>query len=320
MRRLKTAILVIGVCASLMLTQAQAAAPKVGTQAPGFYRLMLGDFEVTVLSDGSTIKSSAKEMLHDVDAKDIQSLLDGAFQQDAIAWSFNAFLVNTGRELVLIDTGAGSGMGPAAGNLITNMRASGYQPEQVDEVLLTHFHPDHSGGLIVDGKRLFVNARIRANKLESDYWLSQENMDRAPAPMQPYFKGAAAALAPYIEHNQYKPFTVETGEIAPGITMLAASGHTPGHTAYVVESKAVKLILWGDTVHMGAVQFHRPRATFASDVDPPAAVQSRVRLFEEAAHTGVLIGGSHLPFPGLGHVRKTSDAYEWVPLPYSIAP
>jgi glyoxylase-like metal-dependent hydrolase (beta-lactamase superfamily II) len=282
--------------------------------------MMLGDFEVTVVSDGSTYRSSAKEMLHGIDAKDTGELLARAFEQDSIPWTFNCFLINTGKQLVLIDTGIGSGMGAAAGNLVRNMRAAGYQPEQVDEVLLTHFHPDHSGGLVVDGNRTFPNATIRANKLEAEFWLSKSNLDKAPAAMQPYFQGALAALKPYTENGQFKPFLAATTEVVPGITARAAAGHTPGHTAFVVQSKGTKLILWGDTIHIGVVQFQRPRATFASDIDPPAAVQSRLRLLDDAAQSGALIGGSHLPFPGLGHVRRSGEAYEWVPLPYSIAP
>jgi glyoxylase-like metal-dependent hydrolase (beta-lactamase superfamily II) len=186
--------------------------------------MMLGDFEVTVVSDGSTYRSSAKEMLHGIDAKDTGELLARAFEQDSIPWTFNCFLINTGKQLVLIDTGIGSGMGAAAGNLVRNMRAAGYQPEQVDEVLLTHFHPDHSGGLVVDGNRTFPNATIRANKLEAEFWLSKSNLDKAPAAMQPYFQGALAALKPYTENGQFKPFLAATTEVVPGITARAAAG------------------------------------------------------------------------------------------------
>jgi glyoxylase-like metal-dependent hydrolase (beta-lactamase superfamily II) len=294
---------------------AQASAPQQKTQAPGYYRVMLGDFEVTALNDG-TAKMETGKILKDIKPDQLQKGLARAFLKDPYDWSFNAFLVNTGPKLVLIDTGAGTGMGATNGKLIANLKASGYKPEQVDEIYITHMHGDHIGGLTADGKRIFPNAVVRAAQAEGDYWLSKAKMDAAPADKKDSFKNAMAMLDPYVTAGKYKPFSGDV-ELVPGIHSMAAAGHTPGHTVYVVESKGEKLMLWGDLMHVAAVQFPDPSVSIGFDYDSAAAKASRAKVFADAAASGAMVGGAHLPFPALGHLRKSGDGYEFVPVNYS---
>ncbi|HKX42510.1 MAG TPA: MBL fold metallo-hydrolase [Burkholderiaceae bacterium] len=297
----------------LLCPPALAAAPMVKTQAPGFYRLMLGDFEVTVLSDGSN-KLPALKLLHG-DASEISAALRRSFLGEEVETSHNGFLINTGSKLVLIDPGAGAMLGPSTGALIGNLRSAGYRPEQVDEILITHLHTDHVGGLVANGRMVFPNAVLRIDKHDTDYWLSEARMRAAPEDARRFFQAAMAAVKPYSEAGRLKVFDGRT-ELLAGVRAEPAYGHTPGHTAYAIESKGERLLVWGDVVHVAAVQFADPSVTIGYDVDAPAAVRERLRILAEAAAGGYLVAGAHLPFPGIGHVLASGErAYAFVPLP-----
>jgi glyoxylase-like metal-dependent hydrolase (beta-lactamase superfamily II) len=291
-----------------------AAAPMVKTQAPGFYRMMLGDFEVTVINDGTT-SLDVDKLLAEPPAK-TEAALKKSFEASPVETSSNAFLINTGTKLVLIDTGAGTLLGPTLGKLLVNLRAAGYKPEQIDDVFVTHLHPDHVGGLMVDGKLAFPNATLHADKRDSDYWLSQANLDTAPADAKGYFQGAMASVNPYIAAGKYRPFDTD-GERMPGVRSIATYGHTAGHTSYLVESKGQKLMVIGDLIHVAAVQFRDPGVTIAFDSDAAAAAATRKKVFGELASNGVLLGAEHLQFPALGHLRAVGDSWQWVPVNYS---
>ncbi len=299
----------------LTLSAAHAAAPQVGTQAPGYYRTKVGSFEVTALSDG-TIGLPVDKLLTNTKPAHVTEVLKKSFVAPPVETSVNGFLVNTGTKLVLIDAGTGGLFGPTAGVLVANLKAAGYQPEQVDEIYITHLHPDHVGGLVADGKVVFPNAVVRADRHDADYWLSAANLEKAPAEAKGFFQGAMASLNPYVAAGKFMPFDGDT-ELVPGIRAMAAPGHTPGHSVYAVESQGAKLLLWGDVVHVASVQFAEPAVTISFDADSKAASKQRARLFAEAAQQGVLVGGAHLAFPGLGHVRADGKAYVWVPLNYS---
>ena len=171
-----------------------AEVPMVKTQAPGFYRLMLGDFEITALSDGTNTLSALR--LLQGDSARIAEVLGRRFLTDPVETSHNGYLINTGGKLVLIDPGAGTMLGPTTGDLINNLRAAGYRPEQVDEIYITHLHTDHVGGLITGGQRAFPNAIVRINKRDADYWLSEANMRAAPEASRRFFQAAMAAVNP----------------------------------------------------------------------------------------------------------------------------
>jgi len=301
-------------CAFVVVAPAVAAAPMLKTQAPGYFRLMLGDFEVTAVSDG-TVQLPVDELLQQPAAK-----TKAALAKDHLAvpteTSVNAFLVNTGSKLVLVDTGAGNLFGPTLGKLLDNIRAAGYTPEQVDDIVITHLHPDHIGGALAQGTMAFPKATIHVDKRDADFWLSKARMDAAPSESKAYYQGAKASLDPYMAAGKYKTFETD-GEIVPGVRSVATHGHTEGHTAYVVESKGQKLVLIGDLIHVGAVQFEHPEVTIKFDTDQRRAAKARAEVFAEAAKEGAWVGASHLPFPGLGHLQAVGKGYRWIPANYS---
>ena len=295
---------------------ALAGAPMAKTQAPAYYRLMLGDFEVTALSDG-TVKLPVKDLLTNTTPAKVGAALKRSFLPDMVETSVNAYLINTGSKLVLVDTGAAGLFGPTLGNLLSNMQAAGYKPEQVDEIYITHMHPDHVGGLMAGGAIAFPNAVLRVDKADTDFWLSETNMNAAPQDAKGFFQGAMASLKPYVAAGKLKTFEGNT-ELVPGIRALASHGHTAGHSVYVVESKGEKLVLWGDLMHVAAVQFDNPAVTIKFDSESKAAAKERIKAYADAAKNGYLVGASHIAFPGLGRVRAAGGkSYTWVPLNYS---
>lgn len=300
--------------APALATPAAAVPPQMRTQAPGFYRMMLGTFEITVLSDGTAARPVDKIMSK---PDEIREILARNHQALPIELSINAFLINTGSMLLLVDTGAGELFGPqSGGRLVANLRAAGYSPEQVDAVLLTHIHADHSGGLSIGGKRVFPNAIICVDRRDPDFWLDPVAEQAVPPAKRTTFEQSHATIDPYVAAGKLRPFDGAT-MLFPGIRSVPAYGHTPGHTAYLVESEGRRLLLWGDTIHLAEVQFADPEVTIDYDVDCNAAVASRKALLAQAAEQGFLVGGAHLSFPGLGHVYSEGKAYAWVPEPYS---
>ena len=308
------ALACLGVCL-FAAESASAAAPFSSVQAPGFYRTMVGNIEVTVLSDG-TVQLPVADILTNAAPGEVDKALSRNYLKSPLETSFNSFLINTGSKLVLVDTGAGHFFGPTLGNLAANLKAAGYQPEQVDEVYITHMHADHIGGLIADGKAAFPNAVVRADKHEADYFLSKANLDKAPADQKSGFQNPQEALAPYIAAGRFKPITAD-GELVPGVSSRAAYGHTPGHTVYVVQSNGQKLLLIGDLMHVAAVQFPDPAVTIKFDSDSKSAAVQRAKIYAEAAKDGSLVGGAHLSFPALGRLRANGKGYDWVPINYS---
>lgn len=294
---------------------AHAEAPVVGTQVPGYYRVALGDMEVTALFDGYV--DLGANLLLGANKAEVQRLLASKFiAGDKVQTAVNAYLINSGGKLILVDAGAAKAFGPTLGFIGDQLRAAGYKPEQVDVVLLTHLHADHVAGVLdANGKPLFPNAEIYANQTEADFWLSEDNAAKAPKDFKPFFELARKSVAPYQAAGKFKTFTGEA-EFG-GIKAVASNGHTPGHTSYLVESKGQRLLILGDAVHSHAVQFARPEVAIEFDSDKKAAIAARKMLFAWAAKDKLLVSGMHLPFPGLGHVRADGKGYAWVPVEYS---
>jgi glyoxylase-like metal-dependent hydrolase (beta-lactamase superfamily II) len=293
-----------------------AEAPPQKTQVAGWYRHNVGAFEVTALHDG-VIEIDSKQ-LRNADPKQVQVLLARMFRADPTPTAVNGYLVNMNGKLVLVDTGAAKAFGPALGQVADNLRAAGYQPEQVDAVLITHLHGDHVAGILgADGARLFPNATLHFHARDAAFWLSKEVMARAPQEAQGFFKVAQDAVAPYQAAGKVKTFEGDGAEILPGVKAVATHGHTPGHTSFLLESNGQKLFVLGDLVHNAAVQFPNPKVAIEFDIDTKAAVATRQKVFARLAKDKLLVAGAHLPFPGLGRVRADGKgAYAWVPIDF----
>ncbi|CBJ42477.1 beta-lactamase [Ralstonia solanacearum] len=297
-------------------TPASSPIAQPRAQVPGYYRMALGDEVVTALYDGY-IDLPAKTLLG-LSTQSIHGLLARMFvsSTSGMQTAVNGYLIDTGSQRILVDTGSGTCFGPTMGGLAGNLRAAGYQPEQIDVVLLTHLHPDHACGLLTpQGQPAYPNAQVYVAAPEAGFWLSEVVAASKPKDMQPFFKMARDAVAPYAAAGRLKPFR-PGDEVLPGVRSVIADGHTPGHSGYLFASKGRSLLVWGDVVHSHAVQFPHPEVALEFDVDPKQAVATRRKLFAEAARDKLWVGGAHLPFPGLGHVRKDGKAYAWVPIEY----
>jgi glyoxylase-like metal-dependent hydrolase (beta-lactamase superfamily II) len=290
------------------------AAEPAWLQAPGFYRIRLGDCRVIALSDGTAPRDMPAILSKPAAAR---AAYAAAHQDLPVELSVNAFLIDTGTRKILVDAGAGRLLGPTTGYLVANLRAAGHGPEDIDDILLTHIHADHSGGLSVDGQPVFPNALVHVDRRDPAFWLDRAVEARNPD-KRTTFEQSHLTVDPYVEAGMLRPFDGATA-LFPGITSLPEYGHTPGMSGYMVESRGRRLLIWGDIIHSAEVQFQDPSVTVGYDVDAGAASESRRRILAQAAREGFLVGGGHLSFPGLGHVMRAGDGYAWVPLPYSAS-
>jgi glyoxylase-like metal-dependent hydrolase (beta-lactamase superfamily II) len=282
---------------------------------PSSYHMILGNIEIIALSDGS-IPQELTKLLTNTTPGEVERLTKLNFQTPVVEVSVNAYLIKTGGKLILIDAGTAELYGPSLGHLPANLIKAGYKPEQIDAVLITHIHTDHTGGLMDGNKMVFPNATVYVSKKEADYWLSDENYGKASSQMKPYFDQARLKMTPYVKAGKVKTFDYGE-ELFPGILPVASAGHTPGHSFYQVSSKGEKIIFWGDIMHSAAVQFSNPDVTIMFDVDPKAAAETRKKAYEDAAKGRYWIAGDHLSFPGIGHIRKTENGYSWFPINYT---
>ncbi len=291
------------------------AAPQHHDQVPGFYRIKVGDLEVTALFDGPGV--------FDVNWINGEKTRDGVLKAKhddphLMDVSDTGYLVNTGKQLILVDTGSGIWFGGGKfGHLVANLRSAGYTPEQVDVVLVTHLHSDHIGGLTTqDGKIVFPNADVYVAKADSDFWLSPEITAKAPNDAQPFFQSAQAIAGPYIKAGKWHTFS-DSDQIVDGMQIVPLRGHTPGHTGYEFSSQGRKILFWGDVMHVQRLQLLDPKITVVFDVDPTAASATRDQLLRKLASEDVLIAGPHMLFPGLGRLHKESGSYRWAPVAFT---
>ncbi|MFY9836306.1 MAG: MBL fold metallo-hydrolase [Xanthobacteraceae bacterium] len=247
-----------------------------------------------------------------------EELLEAAFlPKTGILTAVNEWLINTGENLILVDTGASKVFLPTLGRLPQNLAAAGVDPSTIDAVVITHMHPDHVPGLLAaDGTIMFKNAIIHVNGDEYAFWTSEQIRDKAPEFARSFFDLAKRAIKPYADAGKVQMHKDGT-TFAPGITAAAAPGHTVGHTMVRISSGGNELLIWGDIVHNAALQFIEPDRSIAFDHDPAMAIANRKKVFDMVASDRLLFAGSHLPFPGLGHAAKASSGYTYVPLPHA---
>jgi glyoxylase-like metal-dependent hydrolase (beta-lactamase superfamily II) len=291
-------------------TRARAdASEQAQSAARGGHALTVGTARVIPLSDGS-IPLDVHEVLRSATKVDLDALLARSRAQNRVDTTINAYVIQDGARTILVDTGAGVLFGARGGKLLDSLAAAGLRPEQITDVLITHVHTDHSGGLSQGAAPAFPRARVHVAKADYDFFIGSPL--RAGIPSR--FRGeAVAALAPYEKPGRLLLFSGEA-RLFPGVTAIPAPGHTPGHTIFRFESDGNAIEFWGDLLHVGAVQFQRPDVTITFDVDQPAARRQREVQLMRAAASRQLIAGAHLAFPGIGRVKRGSDGYVWLPV------
>ncbi|MCD2340405.1 MBL fold metallo-hydrolase [Ideonella azotifigens] len=315
---IRSAAFVLSTLVAAGFTSLAAAAEPASTAVTqhaqtGLYRYQLGDFEITVLSDGS-VPQDLHALLKGGSQPEVDGLLARSFLASPVEASINAFLIDTGSRLVLVDVGAGDFFGPGyGGKLLGRLRAAGKSPADITDILLTHVHTDHSGGLVHEGKAVFPKAALHVGQPDVDFFLAPAHQQGVGGYDKAYFAQATAALTPYKASGQLQPFSGVT-TLLPGITAIPTPGHTPGHAFYRVEGRGQAITFIGDVVHVQAVQFPQPAITITYDVDQPAAAQQRQAQFEKLASDRALVAAPHLPFPGLGHVRQEKTGFSFVPV------
>lgn len=290
---------------------ADAAAPMAGGQAPGFYRFMVGGTEVTLVGDGFAKRPLDAGFVRNAPFDEVKQVLaQSALPDDSLTITFTATLLNTGSQLVLIDTGNGQFGAPTSGQLLSNLAASGYRPEQVDLVIASHFHGDHINGIRdKEGKLVFPNAKLAVPEAEWAFWMDDAQMAKAPDGMKPAFANVRRVFAPIA--GEVQKFAADV-EVAPGLKAMAAYGHTPGHTAFMLGGGSDRLLIWSDTTNRPELFVRRPGWHAVFDMDPAMAEANRRRLLELAASERLPVVGYHFPPPAKGAIVREEDGFRYI--------
>lgn len=292
------------------------ATSKPEELVPSRYAVRIGEIDVLVVSDG-VLPLPTTMLAHNAAPADRAAWLNGMFlPPDAFDWALNAVMVRSGDKTILIDAGLGSDPDlhlPRAGQLIKRLEAAGIDLASVTDLVLTHMHMDHVGGLLVDGvkERLRKDLRIHVAAAEVKFW---EAPDFSRVSMPPGFPDALRAAAKQFvkQYGSHLRRFDEEHEVAPGVVVRRTGGHTPGHSVVRVASGGDALTFAGDAVF--AVGFDQPEWHNGFEHDPEEAARVRIRLLRELAKTGELLVATHMPFPSVGHVAVAGDAFRWVPV------
>lgn len=284
-------------------------------QAPQFYRFNVGAARVTAISDG-TIPLNVTQLLQGKDTGAIDKLLKRSFLSKDVETSINVYLIEMDSHRILVDTGAGELLGAGlGGRLFENLKAAGLSADQITDILITHVHVDHTGGLTIGGKRMFPNAVVYVGKPDVDFFLDRgqaATSNYRPAALPHAFEEAVQTVKPYVDAGRLRPID-HAIHILPGLIATLHPGHTPGSAFYTLTSRGQSMVFIGDTVHVQAVQFPAPDVTIVFDVNSKGAAANRAKAFAELARMRVLVAAPHLPYPGIGHIRAEKKGYSWVP-------
>ena len=285
---------------------ALAKADMMGASRPDHMRFVLGDFEVTTIFDGFAQFPGPHPIFgQDQSAEDVAALVEANnLSADMMDIGFTTTMVNTGNELILFDTGNDGNKRPTAGKTRAHMAKAGYTPEDVDIVVLTHFHGDHIGGMMVDGEAAYPNARYVTSATEYDHWIKAENAL------------ALSNVKPFAEKMSF----IKAGEdVVSGVTAVAAYGHTPGHTVYHIESGGERVLIAADTANHFVASLERPDWHVKFDMDKEAAAATRKKIFGMVAADNIPFIGYHMPYPAVGYVAENGvGGYRYTPVSYQL--
>ena len=284
-------------------------------QTPGVYHRRVGDIVVTAISDGYL--DGSIDVLRNIAPEEARQILADNFRP-ARRTAVNAFLVYSSGRLALVETGSGNYLLPTAGKVLGNIKAAGVDPADIEAVLLTHMHPDHSAGLtdMETSKRNYPNAELVVHENEPRHWFDDAKMAVATERAKKlYFQATREQTLPY--KDRWRLFSA--GEVFPGVTAIPRMGHTPGHTTFLISSGKEQLLIWGDTVHVPEVQTARPEVCMEFDCDADAAAASRRKVFDMVATDRLLVTGMHLHFPGFAHLVRRGSAYQLIPAAWEQA-
>jgi glyoxylase-like metal-dependent hydrolase (beta-lactamase superfamily II) len=315
-----TALAAAPIAGPAIAQTASPPAPAQGApsrQAPGFYRYKVGDIEVTAVNDGSAPRP-LEGFIRNAELSAVQQAARDAFlPQNTIQNSFTALVLNNGGRLTLIDTGNGDSGAPTTGRWMENFRAAGFDPSQVNTIVISHFHGDHINGMRrKDGTAVFPNAEVLVPATEWAFWMDDARMNQAPENMRGGFLGARRVFSPIAK--DVKQYEMDK-EIVPGLTSVAAPGHTPGHTAYMLSSGSGKLLILSDTANHPALFVRNPDWSAVFDMDADVARATRRKMLDLAASERAQVAFYHAPFPATGHITKDGDGFRFVPVQWSPA-
>lgn len=291
---------------------AQGSSASVGSrQAPGFYRYRIGEAEITAVNDGF-FQLPLAGFVRYAELSEVQKAMEEAFlPTNAVPIPFTSLVLRTGGRLVLIDTGNGDMGAPTAGTWMANFRAAGFDPAEVHTIVISHFHGDHINGLrLRDGTAVFPNAEILVPAPEWAFWTDEAKMAQVPEALKAGFRNVHRVFGPM--GKDVRPY--EFGqEVAPDVTAVAAPGHTPGHTAFAVQSGAGRLMALSDVTNHPALFVRNPDWSPFFDQDADMARATRRRMLDMAASERMQVAFYHAPFPATGFIARDGNRFRFVP-------
>ena len=297
--------------------QAQGVAAAIG-QSPGFYRFRVGSMVVTTVHDGFFVRP-LEGFVRNAPLAEVQAAARQAFlPTDRTEIPFTITFVQRGDTLTVFDTGNGvTPAGASAGRMIANMAAAGIDPARVTHVVFSHFHGDHVNGLLnAEGARAFPNAQLLVPAQEWAWWTDTANTTRSPEGQRGNFANVARRFAPY--QGSVTPFQAGA-EVLPGITAIAAPGHTPGHTIFRIADGSAQMMFVADVTNRPEIMMANPDWQIAFDFDGDLAAATRRRVLDMVATDRIRITGYHFPFPANGHVARAGNGFRFVPADWSSA-
>lgn len=299
-------------------SHAEASAAPLGASQPKFYRFRFGDFEITTISDSEAFIDGPFPIIgQNAHETDVRTLMrDNLLPEQKYQPGFSPTIVNTGKQLILLDTGNGANgfiPRPNGGWLAAQLAPAGFKPEDIDIVLLSHGHPDHVGGMMENGKPLFPNAQYVISGVEHDFWSPEGKFTGELEKLASVYRANSSPVV-----DKFK-FVKPGDDVVTGIRAVQAYGHTPGHLAFMIESKGKSILFWGDCAHHQVASLAHPEWYCVFDIDKEQGVETRRRIYDMAATDRLPVIGYHMPFPSIGFVERNGPgSYRWLAHSYQL--